>query len=162
MKQIFKLVGGRGVVSYVGYLKHHTVFFFERILRSLSLANCLPISLNLIAFVSTLQKATQMKFFTDKIIVNGYLLNWIFSYQVHNILTQGWSTLHGSWQTDWRGRPDTYDFITLYWTMLLYICHHFFFFIPVLYLHASIWGLPVLILYCIPANSYNCGIIVMI
>ena len=77
MKQIFKLVGGRGVVSYVGYLKHHTVFFFERILRSLSLANnyCLPISLNLIAFVSTLQKATQMKFFMDKIIVNGYLLN---------------------------------------------------------------------------------------
>ena len=118
MKQIFKLVGGRGVVSYVGYLKHHTVFFFERILRSLSLANCLPISLNLIAFVSTLQKATQMKFFMDKIIVNGYLLNWIFSYQVHNILTQGWSTLHGSWQTDWRGRPDAYDFITLYGTML--------------------------------------------
>ena len=106
--------------------------------------------------------ATQMRFFMDTLIIaKGYLLNRIFSYQVHNILTQGWSTLHGSWQTDWRGRPDTYDFITLYWTMLLYICHHFFFFIPVLYLHASIWGLPVLILYCIPANSYNCGIIVM-
>ena len=126
------------------------------------LASRWPVSLNLIAFVSTLQKATQMRFFMDKLIVNGYLLNWIFSYQVHNILTQGWSTLHGSWQTDWRGRRDAYDFITLDRTMLLYICLHFFFFIPVLYLHASIWGLPVLILYCIPANSYNCGIIVMI
>ena len=73
MKQIFKLVGGRGVVSYVGYLKHHTVFFFERILRSFSLANCLPISLNLIAFVSTLQKATQMRFFMDK------LIDWLFA-----------------------------------------------------------------------------------
>lgn len=51
------------------------------------LASRWPVSLNLIAFVSTLQKATQMRFFMDKLIVNGYLLNWIFFYIRYTIFS---------------------------------------------------------------------------